>query len=91
MTLDEIATAAAELKRRQQRERIRQMAAEMATEIERIKAEDWQAPPDVERVPEELAPADWKLVEEFRRQPRLAEEPADDSSAGYTIYVEDTD
>lgn len=92
--LDQVLADARELSRqRQQRENIKQMVADMATDAEkrRIAEEDWIAPPDVERVPEQLVPDDWKLLEEFRRQPRLAEEAPDDSTAGYTIYVEDTD
>lgn len=91
--LDQVLADARELSRqRQQRENIKQMVADMASDAEkrRIAEEDWIAPPDVERIPEELAPADWRLVEEMRRQPRLAEEAPDDSTAGYTIYT-DTD
>ena len=45
--LDRILADVEELKRRQQFERIQQMNAEMADEIERIKAEDWKEPEDL--------------------------------------------
>ena len=45
--LDRILADVEELKRRQQFERIQQMSAEMADEIERIKAEDWKEPEDL--------------------------------------------
>jgi hypothetical protein len=45
--LDRIAADVEELKRRQQTARIQQMTAEMASEIERIKAEDWKEPEDL--------------------------------------------
>jgi cell division septum initiation protein DivIVA len=45
--LDRIMQDVEELKRRQQASRIQQMNAEMASEIERIKAEDWKEPEDL--------------------------------------------
>ena len=45
--LDRILADVEELKRRQQFERIQQMSAEMADEIERIKREDWKEPEDL--------------------------------------------
>jgi cell division septum initiation protein DivIVA len=45
--LDRIMQDIEELKRRQQTARIQQMNAEMANEIERIKAEDWKEPEDL--------------------------------------------
>jgi uncharacterized Zn finger protein len=45
--LDRILADVEELKRRQQFERIQQMNAEMADEIERIKREDWKEPEDL--------------------------------------------
>jgi cell division septum initiation protein DivIVA len=45
--LDRILADVEELKRRQQAMRIQQMTAEMASEIERIKAEDWKEPEDL--------------------------------------------
>jgi hypothetical protein len=95
-SLDEIAAAAEDAKRRQQNERIRQMTADMADEIERIRAEDWQPPFDVDAVylPEQVAPADWFLREQIAKEQargHLAEEPKEPDSAGYTIYVEDSD
>jgi hypothetical protein len=89
-SLDEIAAAAEDLKRQQQR----QWIAQMADEVERIKAEDWKAPEDVEYVPEVPAPADWWLREQIAKElakGRLADEPREPDSAGYTIYVEDSD
>ena len=67
LSLDQIAAAAEDAKRRQQAEGIRQMVADMATEIEAIKAEDWQAASDVERTPEQPAPLDWALQEAFAK------------------------
>lgn len=88
MILDEIAAAAEQLKRDQQRQNI----AQMADEIERIKAEDWKPPecangcpayqtcdhccgplgPDVEHIPEQPAPLDWLLQEQFAKARREA-------------------
>ena len=45
--LDRIAADVEELKRRQQTARIQQMNGDMASEIERIKAEDWKEPEDL--------------------------------------------
>lgn len=45
--LDRIAADIEELKRRQQTARIQQMNGDMASEIERIKAEDWKEPEDL--------------------------------------------
>jgi hypothetical protein len=45
--LDRIAADIEELKRRQQTARIHQMNADMASEIERIKREDWKEPEDL--------------------------------------------
>jgi cell division septum initiation protein DivIVA len=45
--LDRIMQDVEELKRRQQTARIQQMNADMASEIERIKAEDWKEPEDL--------------------------------------------
>lgn len=45
--LDHIAADIEELKRRQQTARIQQMNGDMASEIERIKAEDWKEPEDL--------------------------------------------
>ena len=45
--LDRIAADVEELKRRQQTARIQQMTADMASEIERIKREDWKEPEDL--------------------------------------------
>jgi cell division septum initiation protein DivIVA len=45
--LDRIAADVEELKRRQQTARIQQMTADMASEIERIKGEDWKEPEDL--------------------------------------------
>jgi hypothetical protein len=45
--LDRIAADVEELKRRQQTARIQQMNADMASEIERIKREDWKEPEDL--------------------------------------------
>jgi len=95
LTLDQIYTAAQEAKRQEQQ---RQSVAQMADEIEkrRIEEEDWQPPIDVDAnyVPEEVAPADWWIREQLAKElakGRLAEEPANEDSHGYTIYVEDTD
>jgi hypothetical protein len=95
-SLDEIAAAAEDAKRRQQNERIRQMTADMADEIDRIKAEDWQPPFDVDAIyePEKLEPADWWVREQIAKSQargHLAEEPKEPDSAGYSIFVEDTD
>lgn len=94
-SLDEIAAAAEDAKRRQQDERIRQMNADMADEIARIEAEDWKAPDDVDAYsPETPAPADWWVREQIAKSQargRLAEEPKEPDSAGYSIFVEDTD
>jgi cell division septum initiation protein DivIVA len=95
-SLDEIAAAAEDAKRRQQQERIRQMTADMVDELDRIKAEDWQPPFDVDAVyvPEQIVPLDWKLQEEIAKEAakrRLSDEPREPDSAGYTIYVEDSD
>jgi hypothetical protein len=91
MTLDEIAAAAAEAKRRQQQDNI----AKMADEIERIKAEDWQPPIDVDAcyVPENLVPADWWLQEQIAKHKAsqgLAEEPKEPETQAW-FTVEDTD
>ena len=69
MTLDEIAAAAEQLKRDQQRQNI----AKMADEIEQLKAEDWKAPEGVEYVPEQPAPLDWLLQELFAKAKREGE------------------
>jgi hypothetical protein len=96
-SLDEVLAAAEDAKRRQQDERIRQMSAEMSDEIERVRSEDWKAPADVEYAPEtfrEPLPLDWFLQEAIAKDAargRLAEEPREPDSAGYTIYVEDSD
>jgi cell division septum initiation protein DivIVA len=45
--LDRIAADVEELKRRQQTARIQQMTADMASEIERIKGENWKEPEDL--------------------------------------------
>lgn len=77
-SLDEIAAAAEQAKRDQQAERVRQMSAEMAAEIQRIADEDWQSPDDVERIPEDVAPADWWIREQIAKSQAsqgLAEEP----------------
>jgi hypothetical protein len=91
LSLDEIAAAAEQRKLEQQRQNV----ADMADEIERIKAEDWQPPFDEhEYRPEELVPADWFLREALAKElakHKLAEEPREPDSTGYTIYIEDTD
>jgi hypothetical protein len=68
LSLDQIATAADERKREQQR----QAVAQMATEIERIKAEDWKAPEGVDAIPtiETPAPADWFIRGEIAKAKR---------------------
>ena len=90
ISLDQIAAAAEQRKLEQQRESV----AQMADEIERIKAEDWKPPFDEhEYTPEATVPDDWLLREAFekaRAKQSLAEEPkADEAQAWYT--VEDTD
>lgn len=93
LSLDQIAAASEDLKRQQQREGIRQMTAEMATAAEkrRIAEEDWTAPPDVERVPEQTVPDDWLLQEAFanaRARQGLAEEQTETPPH---YLIEDTD
>jgi hypothetical protein len=95
-SLDEITAQADEWKRRHREEEIRQLSAEMSTEIDRIKAEDWQPPFDVDAIyePEKLEPADWWVREQIAKSQargHLAEEPKEPDSAGYSIFVEDTD
>ena len=64
MSLDEIAAAAEQRKLEQQR----QSVAQMADEIERIKAEDWKPPFDEhEYQPETTVPDDWLLQEAFAK------------------------
>ena len=64
MSLDEIAAAAEQRKLEQQR----QSVAQMADEIERIKAEDWKPPFDEhEYVAEQTVPDDWLLREAFAK------------------------
>lgn len=65
MTLDEIAAAAEQLKRDQQRQNIARMADEILT----INKEDWKAPEGVEHVPtyEQPAPLDWLLREHIAK------------------------
>jgi hypothetical protein len=92
LSLDQILMAAQEAKRQEQQ---REAAAQMVDEIERIKAEDWQPPIDVDAcyVPENLVPADWWLQEQIAKHKAsqgLAEEPKEpETQAWYT--VEDTD
>ena len=66
MTLDEIQAAADDRKRLQQRASV----AQMADEIERIKAEDWKAPEGVDLIPtrETPAPADWFIANKSPRR-----------------------
>ena len=90
MSLDQIAAAAEQRKLEQQRETV----AQMADEIERIKAEDWQPPFDEhEYTPETTVPADWFIRDQIAKHKAsqgLAEEPKEpETQAWYT--VEDTD
>lgn len=91
-SLDEILIAANDLKRWTERQK--QFAADLSDEVERIKAEDWQAPPDVEYAPEEPAPMDWALQEAFAKAKAkhgLIEEPQPDPGAWYTLSDEAAD
>lgn len=95
LSLDQIAMAAQEAKRQQQDEQIRQMAADMAAEIQKIESEDWKAPEGVDLGPyyEQPAPADWWIREQLAKElakSRLNDEPKDDST-GFTIFTDDTD
>ena len=90
LSLDEIAAAAEQRKLEQQR----QAVADMADEIECIKAEDWQPPFDEhEYIAEQTVPADWFIRDAIAKQKAtqgLAEEPKEpETQAWYT--VEDTD
>jgi hypothetical protein len=91
LSLDEIWAAGQQRKLEQQREGI----AQMADEIERKKADDWQPPFDEhEYVPEEVKPLDWWVTEQIAKENakhKLAEEPREPDSTGYTIYIEETD
>ena len=89
MSLDQIAAAAEQRKLEQQRETV----AQMADEIERIKAEDWKPPFDEhEYTPETIVPADWFLQEAIakaRAKQSLAEEPKDtEQPAWYNIETD---
>lgn len=95
-SLDQIAAAADEAKRRQQDERVRQMTAELADEIEKLKAEDWQAPHDVDLPPpfEQPAPADWWVREQIAKakaRGHLAEEPSEDAGSQGWFTLDETD
>jgi hypothetical protein len=71
MTLDEIAAAAEQLKRDQQRQQIAKMADELIT----IQAEDWKAPEGVEHAPDpwQPKPLDWLLQEQIAKAKREGE------------------
>lgn len=92
LSLDEILAAASDIKRRDKLDS-RALAADLAKEVEQIEAENWQAPADVDYLPEQPAPMDWLLIEAFAKakaKQGLAEEPQGDSGAWYTIEGDDT-